>query len=424
MTHWFHRNPIKASLPIDFEKRSFPTSTDSNVICSQLKQKRANLLKLQSDPASSLEATQNEFQAYVSLLLGFLNDYSGRSNGDSKLRFSFKSKWSQTLNTANAQEEQDAYFELASMMLNNACWLTKHAAYVAAILNEPSEKEAKEIHKSLRQAAGQFKFVQENLKNKLIKGTDAAQSRLKDYFDLTDPVLATYLTQCKAEAQEITIARAIELKHSPNLISSLAQSTHILFQAAYDGVKTLERAVIQKWALYLALKSYFYKSQAYCYLGLDLLSKDKCGDAIKALQESLKLYKETEKICAEYASAKGPGTQAVPERHQFFKNLGTIIDRAAEKCDRENGMIYRQKLPSETPALETKTVFGLAEPEEYVFPKEHELWTPRTCDSFDISKGIETKDKSSSDKSVPQAKEVPIPQGNAEPSSISGCNIS
>ena len=31
--------------------------------------------------------------------------------------------------------------------------------------------------------------------------------------------------QCTAEAQEVTIARAIELKHNPSLISSLANET-------------------------------------------------------------------------------------------------------------------------------------------------------------------------------------------------------
>ena len=34
------------------------------------------------------------------------------------------------------REEQDAYFEMASVVTNHAIWLTKHAAYVAAVLNE------------------------------------------------------------------------------------------------------------------------------------------------------------------------------------------------------------------------------------------------------------------------------------------------
>ena len=48
----------------------------------------------------------------------------------------------------------------------------------------------------------------------------------------------------------------------------------------------LDKAVCQKWTRYLALKSKFYKAQAYCYFGQDLLDHDKCGEAIKCLQES------------------------------------------------------------------------------------------------------------------------------------------
>jgi hypothetical protein len=46
--------------------------------------------------------------------------------------------------------------------------------------------------------------------------------------------------------------------------------------------------VCEKWSRYLALKSKFYKAQAYCYFGQDLLAQDKCGDAIKCLEESRK----------------------------------------------------------------------------------------------------------------------------------------
>lgn len=49
-------------------------------------------------------------------------------------------------------------------------------------------------------------------------------------------------------------------------------------------------------------------------------------------------------------------------------------------------------MPTEAPILETKSVFGLAEPEEYVYPKEHQLWTPSSYDSFNISKNVDVKD--------------------------------
>ena len=114
-------------------------------------------------------------------------------------------------------------------------------------------------------------------------------------------------------------------------------------------------------------------------------------------------------MCREYANTKGPGTQAIPERHQFFKNLGSIIERITEKCERENAMIYHQKMPAETPVIETKAIHGLAEPEEYSMPQQpHPLWTQDSYDSFNISKAVDMKDKSSSEKPVQPPKEHPM----------------
>lgn len=48
--------------------------------------------------------------------------------------------------------------------------------------------------------------------------------------DVDRNVLSAYITQCTAEAQEITIARAIELKHSPKLITALAAETAKAYQ--------------------------------------------------------------------------------------------------------------------------------------------------------------------------------------------------
>jgi hypothetical protein len=103
MSHWFHRNPIKASLSLDFDKRSFPSSSDAHLICSQLKQHRQNLLQLHSDPSNGMDAVNAVFQNYVSLMYGFLNDASGKNYGDSKLRFTLKPKWTQSLGTSYTQ---------------------------------------------------------------------------------------------------------------------------------------------------------------------------------------------------------------------------------------------------------------------------------------------------------------------------------
>ena len=50
-------------------------------------------------------------------------------------------------------------------------------------------------------------------------------SQLEDWHDVTVPILTAYKLECTAEAQEVTVARAIELKHKPDLISALAHET-------------------------------------------------------------------------------------------------------------------------------------------------------------------------------------------------------
>ena len=61
------------------------------------------MLAFYSDPANDMENVQKELNTYVSLLLGFINDFSERTSGDSKLRFSIKSKWTQSLGATHVQ---------------------------------------------------------------------------------------------------------------------------------------------------------------------------------------------------------------------------------------------------------------------------------------------------------------------------------
>ena len=65
-------------------------------------------------------------------------------------------------------------------------------------------------------------------------------------------------------------------------------------------------------------------------------------------------------MAREYSKTKGPGTQAKPDQHQFFRRLAKLIKFTLEKCERENGMIYHQKVPYDPPelVLNDKT-FGL-----------------------------------------------------------------
>ena len=90
----------------------------------------------------------------------------------------------------------DAVFELVSTVMNAAIWHTKHAAVLAG-KDDISMEEAKEVHRSLKMAAGMFLNMKESLVPRLPasteKGTDA---------DLR--VVEAYAQQSQAEAQEGT----------------------------------------------------------------------------------------------------------------------------------------------------------------------------------------------------------------------------
>ena len=55
--------------------------------------------------------------------------------------------------------------------------------------------------------------------------------------------------------------------------------------------------IVGKWRKYLQLKVVFYNSYTYCYKGLAFLAEDKCGDAVKCLQEAKAQFLACEKKC-------------------------------------------------------------------------------------------------------------------------------
>ena len=259
----------------------------------------------------------------------------GETDADSKLRSALSFRWSESV-VGVTSVRQDAVFEVGSMLVNVGLWFMKHAHMLAAKQDIKME-EAKEVHTSLRKAAGLIKFVQDTLVAQL-------SEKSVDGGDLDGRVCTAYINQCTAEAQEVTIARAIELKHNPSLVSALAHETSKMFTTAADNLHTLEQAKFGHWRAYFELKSQFYLAYAYNYLGESLLAEDKCGEAIRCLQESKACYSKAAQMASEYAKTKGAGTTAKPEKHLFFRRLAPMLTRTLEKCERENGFIYHQKV--------------------------------------------------------------------------------
>ncbi|XP_072503873.1 BRO1 domain-containing protein BROX isoform X2 [Notamacropus eugenii] len=381
MTHWFHRNPLKATAPVSFNYYGVVTTPAASKICNDLRSSRTRLLELFTDLTCNPEMMKNATDSYFSLLQGFINSLDN-STQESKLRYIQNFKWTDTLQGHVPSAQQDAVFELISMAFNVALWYTKYASRLAGKENI-TEDEAKEVHRSLKIAAGIFKHLKEDHIPKLI--TPAEKGR-----DLEVRLIDSYIIQCQAEAQE----------------------DHTL--------SSLEPTYTLKWRKYLHLKMCFYTAYAYCYHGQTLLASDKCGEAIRSLQESEKFYAKAEALCKEYGETKGPGTTAKPSGHLFFRKLGSLVKNTLEKCQRENGFIYFQKVPTEAPQLELKANYGLVEPVPFEFPPVNAHWTPEILAAFDLTK----RPKDDNAKPKPEEELKPVKEPDIKPQKDSGCHIS
>ncbi|KAG8584464.1 hypothetical protein GDO81_008837 [Engystomops pustulosus] len=411
MTHWFHRNPLKATAPVSFNFYGVASTPAASKICSDLRTSRARLLELFTDPSCTPETMRSASDAYLSLILGFINSLDGGTQ-DNKLRYIQNFKWTDTLQGNLPSAQQDAVFELISMGFNLGLWYSKYASRLAG-KEDITEDEAKEVHRSLKIAAGIFSHLKEGHIPKLI--TPAEKGR-----DLESRVIDAYVIQCQAEAQEVTIARAIELKHNPGLIAALAYETANFYQRVDHTLSSLDPVYIAKWRSYTQLKMCFYMAYAFCYHGQTLLASDKCGEAIRSLQESEKFYGKAEALCKEYGQTKGPGTTAKPSGHLFFRKLGAQLKNTLEKCQRENGFIYFQKVPPEAPELELKANYGLVQPVPFEFPAMSPQWTPEVLAGFDLTK--RPKDDSAKPKKEEEVK--PMKEPDIKPQKDSGCQIS
>ncbi|KAF2352749.1 BRO1 domain [Trinorchestia longiramus] len=376
-------------------------------------------MELLPDANHEINVVEPALTLYLALLRGLI--HAPDSTDWSKLRHALRFRWSHSVLGNPPESQFDAVFELVSVLQNVALWYFKHAAKVAA-QDAVSNEEAKEVHRSLRRGAGLLLYAQNEWVPHLLEQPLPGS----DY----DPRVHTaYLNQATAEAQEVTIARAVELKHNAGLISALCHETSKMFTTAADSLASLDHKVFGHWMNYLKLKAALYIAYAYNYSGENLLNQDKCGDAIRALQEAKKCYENAAALCKEYSSTKGPGTKAKPDKHQFFRRIAPIIARTLEKCERENGMIYHQKVPYDAPDLELRATYGLASPEEYCLPPSAPLWSASTYAAFDLTKNM-AQDPSMNSKAaqkaegdLPAVQEAEVHQKDSDHKSDSGCSL-
>jgi len=426
MAHWFHRNPFKATAPQKFDVSKICMKNDFLKVIYTLRDSRIELLKLFTDVGANPDKIDAACENYFTLIQGLFeipnvsdkpshpevhvedNEKEKEKKKDDKsktekqdepvvpasqrLNTFFYFKWTQSLHVDKPSiNEANAKFDFLNMAVNVGLWYSKYAARLAA-QPEVKMEDAKTIHTCLRKAAGIFKEIKDNHLSILSNPTAKTS-------DLDPCILEAYIYSSQAEAQEVTIARAVEKKHTAKLIAGLANETAKLFLQADDSLKTREAGIVGKWRKYLQLKAAFYNSYATCYFGSSLLECEKCGESVRVLEESLKYLQTASKLCSEYKDAKGAGSTIKPNEHSFYINFCKNLNRTLEKSKSENGFIYHQKVPPVVPNIQFQATHGLVDPLEYSIGSKSEKWTDSVYTGFSVSKNVASKKKSTPDKS-------------------------
>merc|ERR1711976_85339 len=307
------------------------------------------------------------------------------------LRHVFPFRWTDSLSIKPFNDPSldrvDAANDIIGLTINFGIALMKRASMLSA--KESNDmNDAKEIHTCLKQASGVFEFTRKNLTHLLLQ---PVSSEATPYTDVDARVLSCYALQCKADTLEVTIARGIALEHKENLIASLSNDAQILYQEAYDSLKnTYENNKIDtplKWMKYFELKQKFYFAMSRSYWGLSLLEdQEKSGEAIAHLKQAKESLANTTKLGKSYVKAVGAGTVAKPHEHPFFNKVHTKTTQILEKCERENNMLYYQKVPEHPSIPEFKDMKKLADPTEFVMPEMSKMFTTRLYEGFFATK--------------------------------------
>ena len=92
--------------------------------------------------------------------------------------------------------------------------------------------------------------------------------------DLDAHVIECYQIQCRAEAQEVTIARAVTLNHKPKLIAALAKDTKDFFEEADNQLAAIKNEpVVGKWRK-VSYQNYIFTKKSICkFQNVNLLAE-------------------------------------------------------------------------------------------------------------------------------------------------------
>ncbi|XP_028394731.1 BRO1 domain-containing protein BROX-like [Dendronephthya gigantea] len=326
----------KTTEHINFGKavEGIPNGTYANRILHEITRRRQALEDVLKYPDTSTVTVMNTLHEY--LVMPIRNVLS-EARRPLKLKF----KWTSFTNPEEeASTSKDSDFDQVSFLVAVSLWLIEHAHLVFPLYpqeDDLDEEKMKDALNSLKLAAGVCECVEQRPKS--------------DYLDLTVPVNQALRHQCLAEAQMVTINRAVRKGNKPALISQLAHEVAKKFITASTTLQKCGKAV-EKWRLFLMFKVELYLAVARCFQGVSFLEEnEQSGMSVAVLTVASKHIAACHHLAKEYAKLKPKAKHPLMDSRDFIW-VQKLVALKMDKSNRENSMIYHQRIPEEAAPLD------------------------------------------------------------------------
>jgi len=280
--------------------------------------------------------------------------------GNSILRFAIEFSWTQTLiPTAGTARKSDAAFEVASALVAGAIWEIRRANTLCE--SSPSgvpSGPCLQAFKLLRHASGLLEFAATKVIIPLLKAgseglpsdtTRGRQSSVPTAPDICPEVLRSMALCALADAQGISVLRAMKKGNQPSLIAQLAVETSAMYIEAGSLLSTVPGGTDSKLAAYVGYKNLTFGSYAHIFNGVLAWKAGQPGAGLRCLKEAEAMYHAAKKASAAYDKAP-PSTLGQLHR-RFDDELDSVLYDIQRRIDRDNSAIYFQSMPSTTVPL-------------------------------------------------------------------------
>eukprot|EP00803_Ostreobium_quekettii_P003877 evm.model.scf_167.18 EVM.evm.TU.scf_167.18 scf_167:116551-119421(-) len=371
--------------------KGHPQIAETRAFLGDLTECRRNLLSALRTTDSDAKAVDASLAAYLSKLQHLIRPLEGHGTqspepgppwADAGVAAAVSVEWRHALNEGAgaearmaradaAQPRGDVRFEMASVLLSVAMWkASKAAAVVCGVATGADNSLVAQAHQLYREAAG----VVQHLSDKHVEGLGAQKAG-----DLDENILAGLYKFMLAEAESLTVLRAIEKGNVSSLIAGLALDVSQLYAQAFESVQRAVAPTVQalqdsaphrrahsrtssqdmgvkgwtgycrKFGSYLRYKAACFKSCMLAYHALDRMQATQGGDAVRLSQEADQILRTAAILGREYDGL--PPNASDYQRQTFAFHLSDRVTKIEAQCQKDNVSVYMQKVPDTLPEL-------------------------------------------------------------------------